>query len=63
MKFDLDERATAGMVFGFFCLAIQLIGSMFGLPVSEVMAGAFVSIILGSFGVGAYLSRNGNGRK
>ena len=52
------------MVFGLFCLAIQLAGSMAGLPVSEALAGIFGSIVLGSFGVGyaaAKMGKNGNG--
>ena len=52
------------MVFGLFCLAIQLIGSMFGMPVSTGLTGAFVSIVLGSFGIGLATNRGGGkGRK
>lgn len=61
VKLDIDTRATAGMVFGLFCLAVQLIGSMFGLPVSAPLAGVFGSIVLGSFGAGVLTGRNGKG--
>jgi hypothetical protein len=45
VRFDLQTRTTYALLFGMFGLFIMLIGSMLKLPVSEVLAGIFGSIV------------------
>jgi hypothetical protein len=61
VRFDLQTRTTYALLFGMFGLFIMLIGSMLNLPVSEVLAGIFGSIVLGAIGVEAARTKWGNG--